>query len=146
MTFDGGERIAELGHPTHDVFQVTFSPDQRWLAFWEPLDDGSSSARLLVAKVDAAGRPPPSRDWVEIARGDASAGSPMGDVLYYESDRDGSWCAWAQRLERDTMRAVGPPVPIHHAHSARLSIREHRPDEPRLGSLARFAWCSTWER
>jgi eukaryotic-like serine/threonine-protein kinase len=117
-----GERVAELGHPTHDIFQVTFSPDRRWLAFWEPLDDGSSSARLLVARVDAAGRPALSRDWVEIARGDGSAWSPMGDVLYYESDRDGSWCVWAQRLQRETMRAVGPPVAIHHAHSARLSI------------------------
>jgi hypothetical protein len=46
----------------------------------------------------------------------------MGDVLYYESDRDGSWCVWAQRLQRETMRTVGPPVAIHHAHSARLSI------------------------
>jgi serine/threonine protein kinase/Tol biopolymer transport system component len=117
-----GERIAELGHPPHDIFQVTFSPDRRWLAFWEPLDDGSSSARLLVTRVDTAGRPAPSGDWVEIARGDGSAWSPMGDVLYYESDRDGSWCVWAQRLQRETMRAVGPPVAIHHAHSARLSI------------------------
>jgi Tol biopolymer transport system component len=115
-----GERIVEFEYPTHDLFQITFSPNRRWLAFWEPLDDGS--ARLLVTKADAAGRPAPSRDWVEVARGDGSAWSPKGDLLYYESDRDGSWCVWAQRLQRETMRAIGPPIAIHHAHSARLSI------------------------
>jgi serine/threonine protein kinase/Tol biopolymer transport system component len=115
-----GKRIAEFGHPTHDLGPVTFSPDRRWLAFWEPLDDGSG--RLLVTRADAAGRPAAPQDWVEVAKGNTSTWSPMGDVMYYESDRDGWSCVWAQRLQRETMRAVGPPVAIHHAHSARLSI------------------------
>ena len=74
---------------------AALSPDGRWLAFQEPLDDGK--ARMLIAKVDAAGRPGPSAaDWIEIARGDSQAWSPMGGILYYDSDRDGSWCIWAQ--------------------------------------------------
>ena len=115
-----GKLVFEFRHPTHDPFQLHFSPDGRWLAFQEPLDDGK--ARMLIAKLDAAGRPGPSADWIEIARGDSQAWSPMGGILYYDSDRDGSWCIWAQSLDRDTMRPIGPPIALHHAHSSRLSI------------------------
>src|SRR6185436_8173198 len=115
-----GKLVFEFKHPTRDPFQLHFSPDGRWLAFQEPLDD--SKARMLIAKVDAAGRPGPSTDWIEIARGDSQAWSPMGGILYYDSDRDGSWCIWAQGLDRDTMRPIGPPSALYHAHSSRLSI------------------------
>lgn len=50
------------------------------------------------------------------------AWSPAGDVVYFTSARDGYVCVWAQRVARDTMRLLGAPVAIHHAHSARLSI------------------------
>jgi YVTN family beta-propeller protein len=49
-----GERIAEFGQPTHDIFQITFSPDRRWLAFWEPLDQGDQG-RVYVASNTQSG-------------------------------------------------------------------------------------------
>lgn len=118
------ERLAEFGHPQHDLSFLHFSPDGRSLAFMEPLDE--NNARLLVTRVDTGGKPGPPRDWIEIATGDHSVGwhgwAPAGDILYYESNRDGAVCVWAQRLHRETMRPIGQPSAIHHAHSARLSI------------------------
>jgi Tol biopolymer transport system component/predicted Ser/Thr protein kinase len=124
-----GVRVSELGHPTHDLSDVGFSPDGRWVTLTEPLDSGSQ--RLLIAPVDAAGRPSPSSQWIEIATATTGVGWPAwsdtGDVLYHGSNRDGPFCIWAQRLERDTRKPVGPPVAVYHAHSARLSIRNIGP-------------------
>jgi hypothetical protein len=123
-----GVRVSELGHPTHDLNEVVFSPDGRWITLTEPLESGS---RLLIAPVDAGGRPSPSSQWIEIARATSGVGWPVwsdaGDIIYYGSNRDGPYCIWAQRLERDTMKPAGPPVAIYHAHSARLSIRNIGP-------------------
>jgi Tol biopolymer transport system component/predicted Ser/Thr protein kinase len=119
-----GERVVEFGHPEYDLGQVKVSPDGRWVSFHEPHDDGND--RLLITRVDAAGRPSPPQEWIAVATGQGDLGwhawSTAGDVLYYQSNRDGAICVWAQRLERDTMKPAGPPLAIYHAHSARLSI------------------------
>jgi Tol biopolymer transport system component len=124
--------LAEFGHPQHNLYELSPSPDGRWLAFSEPLSDETS--RLVVAPIVGGIEPAGPSEWIAIALGDPSANklawSPAGDVFYYESSRDGHVCVWAQRLARDTMRPVGPPVAIHHAHNARLSIG-------RIGSVER---------
>jgi hypothetical protein len=48
--------------------------------------------------------------------------SPDGSVLYFTSLRDGFHCLWAQRLRSDTKQPIGPPFPLQHFHSARLSM------------------------
>jgi len=119
-----GERVADFGHPEHDLAFLHLSPDGRWLAFMEPVDD--NAARLVVTPV-RNGQPAALHEWISIAEGDHSLGwhawSPAGDVLYYLSNQDGFVCVWAQRLRPSTMRPAGPPVALYHAHSARLSIR-----------------------
>jgi eukaryotic-like serine/threonine-protein kinase len=45
--------------------------------------------------------------------------APSGDWLYFVSDRDGSRCIWAQRLDPSTKKPVGYPVAIYHFHHAR---------------------------
>ncbi len=135
MTSPMASWFSSSGIRRGSLFQLHFSPDGQWLAFQEPLDD--SKARMLIAKVDAAGRPGPSTDWIEIARGDSQAWSPMGGILYYDSDRDGSWCIWAQRLDRDTMRPIGPPIALHHATTAAPVDWQRRSNCPRICGVAR---------
>jgi hypothetical protein len=42
--------------------------------------------------------------------------------LYFQSDRDGSRCIWAQRLEPATKRPQGAAWALIHLHSARNSL------------------------
>ena len=48
--------------------------------------------------------------------------SPDGNLLYYQSEREGYRCIFARRLDPGTKRPVGLPFPIYHAHQARLSL------------------------
>ena len=119
-----GKILAHIGHPQHTLYELHLSPDGRWLAFLEELSD--NTGRLAIAPIGGGIQPAGPSEWIAITSGDDRAGdnawAPAGDVLYYESNRDGYVCVWAQRLARDTMKPVGLPVAIHHAHSARLSI------------------------
>ena len=47
--------------------------------------------------------------------------SPNANLLYFWSDRDGSPCLWAQRLDPATKRPTGEPLGIQHFHSKGLS-------------------------
>jgi hypothetical protein len=44
--------------------------------------------------------------------------SPDANTLYFISDRDGSQCIWAQRLNPSTKHPVGEPFPIQHLHES----------------------------
>lgn len=117
--------VAHFGYPQHDLRDLSFSPDGRWLAFLdEATSDGSRT--LFITPIVNGLEPAGPSEWIPITSADPSLGSiawaPAADVLYYESNRDGYTCVWAQRLARDTMRPMDPPVAIHHAHGVRLSI------------------------
>lgn len=119
-----GAQVTELGHAEHDLWGLQLAPDARRIAFLEALDD--TTGRLVIANVGREGRVAPPSEWFPLDTGDHSAGwnawSPEGDVLYYQSRRDGYVCVWAQRFDTGTGKPIDSPVPIHHAHSARLSI------------------------
>lgn len=113
-----------LQHPGYSFYSPRLSPDNRWLATCARSDP--LQWRLFVVPFRADGPPPDERDWIAIA-GDNSVTmscrwSPDGSVLYFISGQDGSSCIWAQRLEPATKRPTGDPWPVHHAHSARLSL------------------------
>jgi eukaryotic-like serine/threonine-protein kinase len=42
--------------------------------------------------------------------------------MYFRSQRDGSRCIWALRLDSGTKRAAGAPLLVYHFHSARQSL------------------------
>ena len=42
--------------------------------------------------------------------------SPDGNTVYFTSNRDGSTCMWALRLDPKTKRPVGAPFAIQHFH------------------------------
>jgi hypothetical protein len=109
-----------LKHPSLGIYNARFSPDGAWVAF-NARPDRLSPPRMLVAAVRnsvVAGE----NEWIAVTEdGEAPAWSPQGNLLYFWSDRDGSPCLWAQRLDATTRRPWGPPVSIQHFHSRVLS-------------------------
>ena len=67
----------------------------------------------------------PQSEWIEATDGSAfdvvPEFSPNGNLLYFQSQRDGSRCIWALRLEPATRRPAGAPFPVYHFHRARQS-------------------------
>src|SRR5437667_6998711 len=58
----------------------------------------------------------PQSEWIEATDGSAfdvvPEFSPNGNLLYFQSQRDGSRCIWALRLEPATRRPAGAPFPL----------------------------------
>jgi Tol biopolymer transport system component len=65
-------------------------------------------------------------EWIEVAasgfRDNFAHWSPGSNVIYFQSDRDGSTCLWAQRLDPVTKRPSGAPEALLHEHGAARSI------------------------
>ena len=94
------------------------SPDDRWVAFPTLVGPGRVQTVVGPARPAAAGSEPmpvtDGQSW-DIASG----WSPNGQLLYYLSDRDGSRCLWAQRLDAITKQPLGPPFAVYHLHNPR---------------------------
>jgi hypothetical protein len=94
----------------------TFSPDGRWITF----QDLGPPGREHVAPFQGETMAPESA-WYSVLP-ELRAWSPDGTLLYGVSDHDGFNCIWAQRVDSATKRPVGSPLPIFHAHGARLTV------------------------
>ena len=111
-----------LKHPRYGIYNPRFSPDGQWVAF-NARPDRLAPARVFVGRVQDSNVAAESK-WVAITDdGEAPAWSPQGGLLYFWSDRDGSPCLWAQRLDPSSRRPAGPPLNIQHFHSRGLSWR-----------------------
>ena len=111
---------AWLRHPGYGIYGPRLSSDGRWIAF-NGRTDRLAPARVFVAKVEGA-VVAGERDWIVVSDdGDAPTWSPQATFLYFWSDRDGSPCLWAQRLDPATRRPTGGPLSIQHFHSRGLS-------------------------
>jgi Tol biopolymer transport system component/tRNA A-37 threonylcarbamoyl transferase component Bud32 len=111
---------AWLRHPGYGIYGPRLSSDGRWIAF-NGRADRLAPARVFVAKVEGA-VVAGETDWTLVSDdGEAPAWSPRATLLYFWSDRDGSPCLWAQRLDPATKRPAGAPLSIQHFHSRGLS-------------------------
>jgi Tol biopolymer transport system component len=96
------------------------SPDDRWVSFHKLVAPGRT--QLFVAPViPGVDESKPilvsdDRSWGLVSRW-----SPNQQLLYYLSDRDGSRCLWAQRLDAVTKQPVGPSFAVAHFHNPRRS-------------------------
>jgi Tol biopolymer transport system component len=113
-------------HRDSGIGNAVLSPDQRWLAFRRPAGRHNS---IWVAPV-RDGKVGEERDWIPVGDATGSVGvviwSPDGNLLYMLGRADGNLCLWAQRLDPSTKRTIGEPFPVHHIHTARISIRDTR--------------------
>ena len=111
---------AWLKHPGYGIYSPRLSSDGRWIAF-NGRTDRLAPARVFVAEVKGA-VVAGEKDWIVVSDdGDAPTWSPQATLLYFWSDRDGSPCLWAHRLDPATKRPAGEPLSIQHFHSRGLS-------------------------
>lgn len=122
LTLGSSHNDVWLRHPGYGIYSPRLSSDGRWIAF-NGRTNRLAPARVFVAEVQrsvVAGE----KNWIVVSNdGDAPTWSPQGSLLYFWSDRDGSPCLWAQRLDPATKRPTGVPLSIQHFHSRGLSWR-----------------------
>jgi serine/threonine protein kinase/Tol biopolymer transport system component len=120
LPLDSSPQRQWLKHPTYGIFNPRLSSDGRWLSF-NARANRLAPARVLVAAVEGS-RVADEKEWIEVSDdGEAPSWSPQAHLLYFWSNRDGSPCLWAQRLDATTKRPRGEPLLIQHFHSRGLS-------------------------
>jgi Tol biopolymer transport system component len=89
-----------LQHPNNPIFVPHLSPDEKWISF--SMVTSASGCHFYVAPF-AGDHEIPQSQWILVLDGDSLErqpfSSPLGDVLYFLSDRDGFRCIWALRLD-----------------------------------------------
>jgi Tol biopolymer transport system component len=108
-----------LQHPQYSLNVPRFSPDDRWIAFSASRSGTAERGVLFIAPFRGQAEIP-FAEWVVVSDSsdsiNAAAGwSPDGNLLYFMSERDGSHCLWAQRLD-SAKRPQGQPFEVQPFH------------------------------
>ncbi len=118
-----GKKATVLASAKWPLYQARFSPDGKWLAFGQEVNN--STSRLFITPIHN-GIAGPESEWIPIADAsgwcDKPRWSPDGNLIYFISHRDGYRCLWAQHVTSDTRHPSGEPFSVAHFHSARLSM------------------------
>jgi hypothetical protein len=81
--------------------------------------------------VPYTGEPIPEQEWSVVVDGSdfdrQPVWSPAGDRLYFQSDRDGLRCIWAQRVDPATRRPLAAPFAVQHLHQFRYNLNDVDP-------------------
>jgi len=132
-----GDRTVMAETPGVELYAPDFSPDGRWIAFQAtPSDITTPGMQLFVAPLNAPLPIEPAR-WITVTNLghniDAQAKwARDGRMLYFTSDRDGSTCLWAVRLDGATKKPLGEPFAVRHFHA---SPRKYSDAVPPIFSL-----------
>jgi len=117
-----GQSKALLRHAEHPLNMPRVSPDGRLLCFSS--QRGGRARRIYLAPF--TGEPVPEKDWTVLIEGSEldrqPFWAPTGNLVYFLSDRDGSRCIWAQRVDMATRQPVGAPFAAHHMHQVRYNL------------------------
>ncbi len=110
-----GRRPVQLAaHPSKNLWQPRYSPDDRWISFnaVDTLQTGSSGIYVIPAE---GGR------WQQITSGagwdDKPRWTPDSKHLYYLSSGGGFLDVWAIRFDPGTGRPAGKPFQLTHLDS-----------------------------
>ena len=109
-----------LQHPKYSLHVPRFSPDDRWIAFSAGESGTTGDAGGLFIAPFRGKAEIPVAEWQVVSDGSdsltAAAGwSPDGNLFYFMSERDGSRCLWAQRLDA-AKRPQGRPFEVQPFH------------------------------
>ena len=92
--------------PDRSLYQATFSPNQRWIAF-----NATLSGLSAIYVVSAEGG-----QWTTISEGtfwdDKPRWSPDGRTLYFVSNRSGFLNVWGRRVDPTTGKPSGDPFRV----------------------------------
>lgn len=120
-----GKSQQVLGDPKHHLWNPQYSWDDKWMAFVMQIGDMEHN-RIYVTPVENYVPAGPHR-WVQLTSGeyydDKGQFSPDGNTIYFTSNRDGSTCLWALRLDPKTKRPLGAPFAIQHFHGSQRIYR-----------------------
>jgi eukaryotic-like serine/threonine-protein kinase len=116
-----GAKSVIVRHKQNSLWQGQISPDGRWIAFLAAQPDQNKCVFVAPFRPESS-----ESEWIPITgftgENDKPRWSPDGNLLYFTSDRDGSRCIWAQRLNPATKRPAGEPFGVFHSHGARRSL------------------------
>jgi eukaryotic-like serine/threonine-protein kinase len=119
-----GQAKPLLQHPEFQLTMPRVSPDGRVLTFTEVRPGRARRINLMSFTGEAV----PESQWSVVVDGAdfdrQPVWSPSGDIIYYLSDRDGTRCIWAQRVDTSTRKAVGQPFAAHHIHQVRYYLND----------------------
>jgi eukaryotic-like serine/threonine-protein kinase len=124
---NSGASIPVLQHPTYKLDQAHVSPDGRWIAFVATV--GPDRTRVFISPF-RDGATSGLDEWIPATSGTAWDDKPRwleADSLVFYSNRDHFGCLWKQRLDPVSKRPLGPPEPVYHFHTPRLSLRTQYP-------------------
>ena len=101
--------------------RLRISPDDRWVSFNYR---EAGSIRIMVVPFQPGTLVGRER-WIAMTPDDTQVIAPVWSLdsgtLYYLSNRDGGFCVWAQRIDRQTGQPLGDAVGVWHFHDARRS-------------------------
>ena len=105
--------------PTRNLFNQSFSPDQRWISFLaHDLSHESTSTIYVTPSGGGAWRPMTEGVWFD----DKPHWGPDGRVLYFVSNRTGVANVWGRRFDGPSGAPVGEPFSVTSFVSAQFQL------------------------